>query len=73
MGCHALLQGVFLDQGLNLHLLYRQADSLPLSHQGRSQRVINDCKRSIRGGWIPDQSNLRNTSARMFMRIKQDE
>ena len=37
VGCHALLQGIFLTQGLNphlLHLLHWQADSLPLSHQG---------------------------------------
>ena len=34
MGCHSLLQGIFLAQGLNLRLLYWQADSLPLSHQG---------------------------------------
>ena len=27
------LQGIFLTQGLNLHLLHWQADSLPLSHQ----------------------------------------
>ena len=32
--CHFLLQGIFPTQGLNLRLLYRQADSLPLSHQG---------------------------------------
>ena len=29
MGCHFLLQGVFLTQGLNLHLMHWQADSLP--------------------------------------------
>ena len=34
MGCHSLLQGIFLAPGLNLCLLYWQADSLPLSHQG---------------------------------------
>ena len=34
VGCHFLLQGIFLTQGLNLHLLDWQADSLPLSHQG---------------------------------------
>ena len=34
MGCHFLLQGIFPTQGSNPHLLYRQADSLPLSHQG---------------------------------------
>ena len=35
IGCHFLLQGIFLTQGLNLcllHLLHWQADSLPLSH-----------------------------------------
>ena len=36
MGCHFLLQGIFLTQGSNphlLHLLHWPADSLPLSHQ----------------------------------------
>ena len=35
VGCHILLQEIFLAQGLNLsllHLLRWQADSLPLSH-----------------------------------------
>ena len=32
MGCHFLPQGIFPTQGLNLHLLHWQADSLPLSH-----------------------------------------
>ena len=37
VGCHFLLQGIFLNQGSNLHflcLLHWQADSSPLSHQG---------------------------------------
>ena len=34
VGCHCLLQGIFLTQGLNLLPLYWQVDSLPLSHQG---------------------------------------
>ena len=34
MGNHFLLQGNFMTQGWNPHLLYWQADSLPLSHQG---------------------------------------
>ena len=34
VGCHALLQGVFLTQGWNPSLLHWQADSLPLSHLG---------------------------------------
>ena len=39
VGCHFLLQGIFLTQGWKLHLLHWQADSsvssLPLSHRGR--------------------------------------
>ena len=33
-GCHALLQGIFWAQGLNLGLLHWQVDSLLLSHLG---------------------------------------
>ena len=35
--CHFLLQGIFLTQEWNLHLLHWQADSLPLSHLGSPQ------------------------------------
>ena len=35
--CRFLLQGIFPTQGLNVHLLHWQADSLPLSHQGGPQ------------------------------------
>jgi len=34
VGCHFLLQGIFPTQGSNLHHLYWQVNSLPLSHQG---------------------------------------
>ena len=37
--CRFLLQGIFPTQGLNLHLLYWQPDSLPLSHEGSPQRM----------------------------------
>ena len=43
-GCHFLLQGIFLMQGSNLHLLHWQADSLPLRHLGspiKSLKPIN--------------------------------
>ena len=33
VGCHFLLQGIFLTQGSNPSLLYWQVDSVPLSHQ----------------------------------------
>ena len=35
VGCHFLLQGIFLPQQLNPYLLHWQAGSLLLSHQGR--------------------------------------
>ena len=34
MGCHFLLQGIFLRQGSNPYLLHWQVHSLPLSHLG---------------------------------------
>ena len=34
VGCHFLLQGIFLTQGSNSCLLHWQVDSLPLSHLG---------------------------------------
>ena len=34
VGCHFLLQGIFLTQGSKLHLLHWLADSLSLSHLG---------------------------------------
>ena len=40
MGCHFLLQGIFLTQGLNLGLLHWQADSLQLSHLGSPLRML---------------------------------
>ena len=44
VGCHFLLQGIFLTQGMNAHLLNYQVDSLPLSHQGSPTvyyRILN--------------------------------
>ena len=34
-GCHALLQGIFLTQGSNLHVLHWQAGSLPQAPPGK--------------------------------------
>ena len=39
VNCHFLLQGIFLTQGLNQHLLSWQVNSLPLSHQRSSKYV----------------------------------
>ena len=46
VGCHFLLQGLFLAQGSNLHLLHLlhwQADSLPLSHVGSPCGYVGIC------------------------------
>ena len=40
VGCHFLLQGIFLTQRSNPGFLLWQADSLPLSHQGSPQRHL---------------------------------
>ena len=40
MGCHFLLQGIFLTQGFNLGLLRWQVDSLPLSHKGSFSGIL---------------------------------
>ena len=39
VGCHFLLQGIFLTQGANPHLLHWKVDSLPLSHQGSPKYI----------------------------------
>ena len=40
VGRHFLLQGIFLMQGSNLHLLHWQADSLPRGHMGSPKGAI---------------------------------
>ena len=43
VGCHALLQGIFLTQGSDpclLHLLRWQVDSLPLHHPGSPNEMV---------------------------------
>ena len=39
VGCHFLLQGIFLTQGLNLGLLHCRRFLYRLSHQGRCQHI----------------------------------
>ena len=40
VGCHALLQGIFLTWGSNLCFLHWRADSLSLSHLGSPERTF---------------------------------
>ena len=50
MGCHFLLQGIFLTQGSNPHLLHWQVDSLPLRDL-RSHQSYNISQFSTRDSW----------------------
>ena len=47
VGCHFLLQGIFWTQGLNLHLLCWQVDSLPLSHLGTLKIALDGINQSF--------------------------
>ena len=51
VGCHFLLQGIFLTQGSNLCFLYWQVNSLPLSHQGSPMVTIDLYKLKYEQGW----------------------
>jgi len=53
VGCHFLLQGIFLTQGLNPYHLHWQVDSLPLSHQGNHPSETIQKKKKYRGRNIP--------------------
>ena len=54
-GCHFLLQGIFLTQGLNLRLLHWKMNSLPLSHLESSRILLSSS--FFRGlYWIVGQS-----------------
>ena len=50
VGCHFLLQGIFMTQGLNLCLLRWQEDSLPVSHQGNPLLQLLVFPGWVRGG-----------------------
>ena len=62
---HFLLQGTFLTQRLNLHLLHWQEDSLPLSHDGRPGLTLLNLETFLffhPGQWCWDKSTKQNTS-----------
>ena len=61
VGSLSLFQGIFPSQGLNLHLLHWQADSLPLHHVGNERcSVVSDSLRP-HGLYIPWNSLGQNT------------
>ena len=69
---HFLFQGIFLTQGLNLHLLNWQADSLPLSHQGSPTWLIQFS--SLAQSWstlcnLMDLATLSITNCRSLLKL----
>ena len=66
VGCHILLQEIFLTQGLNSHLQW-QADSLSLSQQGSPRSVLGShyfvslyiCLKAFPGGSVDKRIHLR--------------
>ena len=62
VGCHALLQEIFLTQGSNLHflcLLHWPAGSLPLAVEGGDRRICSGDRNLLtnekgegRAGWV---------------------
>ena len=53
MSCHFLLWKIFLTQGLNLHLLHWQTDSLPLSHLGNPSVDFHIFDSVTFSPWLP--------------------
>ena len=50
VGCHFSLQGIFLPQGLNLHLLQWQVESLSLSHLGIPIKYVKTLDKILEKG-----------------------
>ena len=69
VGCCALLQGIFLTQELNSHLLHWQVDSLPLSHQG-SPDSNEACSKmqwvSLMGPMLLEMEGFKHISGTIF-------
>ena len=58
-GSHFLLQGIFLTQGSNPHLLHWQANSLPLSQSMITNAYCSTLKSSVSGKGRIKQLNIR--------------
>ena len=64
MGCHALLQGIFLTQGSNLHLLHWQAGMHQLgSPSGVSKMAREGYVSVVQKGGFPCSSVVKNPLA----------
>ena len=62
VGCHFLLQGIFLTQGLNLGLLHCRQILYSLSHQGSCRESQQQNSTSINDKNSPERRHRRNIS-----------
>ena len=72
VGCHALLQGIFLTQRLNPHLLclpHRQVGSLPLAPPGTPISVTQWCPTVCDPWTAAHQVSLSITNSRSLLRL----
>ena len=73
MGCHVLLQGIFLTWGSNphlFHLLHWQADSLPLHHLSSVQFICSVCARLCETPWTAAcQASLSTTNSQSLLKL----
>ena len=66
VGCHFLLQGIFPTQGLNLHLLYWQADSYHGATREDQKREVVLPKAFTTRGWGLRKSSAQIQSLTLF-------
>ena len=67
MGCHFILQGIFLTQGQNPYLLNWQVDSLPLSHPESPYLVLEGFKKSGElPRWLNGKESIRQCGRHRF-------
>ena len=67
VGCHSLLQGIFLTQGLNPGLLHCQQILYHLSHQGK-RLVTNRDSTVTKSSTFQNSNNLCNGTCRCLFR-----
>ena len=73
VGCYFLLQGIFLTQGSNLHLLYWQTDTLPLCHLESLENMGLGFKKAGLGAGRAETLWILCTHARPVLALEQAE
>ena len=74
VGCHALLQGIFLTEGSNpylLCLLHWQADSLPIAPPGKPPKPEWSGVKRMGGGKL-EATSIHNSFEKIFCKGEQE-